>query len=132
VEYDSIGIEIGLVFEYSSSLLGESHQIPDIGIGSDHLNFGYRLFDMDIGTWFGDIFRIGDIEIGTLSSLVFEELSSCSRIECYLVSSDQELVGDLWTRDDDIHSILSPESFLDDIEMEEPEESTTESVSQSG
>ena len=131
MENHTIGIEIGLVFEHSSSLLSKSHEIPDIFIWSNHLDFCNRLLYMDIGSRFWYIFRIGDIEIGAFSSLEFDEFSSSTRIECYFISSDEELVGNLRTRDDDVHIIFSPETFFHDIEMEEPEESTTKSISKS-
>ena len=73
---------------------------------------------MDIGSRLGHILGIGDVEVGALATLEFDELTSCSWVECYLVTSDEELVGDLWTRDDHIHIILSPESLLDYIEMQ--------------
>jgi hypothetical protein len=130
VENYPICIEIGLVFEYSSTFLGESHEIPDILIRSDHLYLGNWFFDMDIGSRFWYILGIRDIEICTLSSSELDEFPSRSWIESYFVSSDEELVGNLWTCDNHIHIILPPESLLHDIEMEKSEESTTESISQ--
>lgn len=85
---------------------------------------------MDIGSRLGYILRIRYVEIGAFASLELHELTSCSWIECDLVTSDEEPIGDLWTRDDHIHIILSPESLLDDIQMQESEESATESVPQ--
>ena len=131
MENNTVGIEIGLVFEYSSAFLCESHQIPDILVRCDHLHLGDWFLDVDIGSRLGYILRIRYVEISTLSTLELDELTSGSWIECDLVTSDEELVGDLWTRDDHIHIILSPESLLDYIEMEESEESTTESVPES-
>jgi hypothetical protein len=87
---------------------------------------------MDIGPWTRDVLRIGYIEIGGGTPLMFDELTASPRIEGYLVPSDEELVGDLWTRDDDVHIILSPETLLHDIEMEESEKSTAKSISECG
>ena len=117
MEDDTIGIEISLVFEHSSSLLCESHQIPDILVRCDHLHLGNRLLDMDICPRLGYILRVGDIEIGTLTTTVFDEFSTGSLIECDLVSSDEETIRHLRTRDYHVHIILSPESLFDDIEM---------------
>ena len=58
------------------------------------------------------------------------ELRSSSRIVCTLISDDEDLIGHLWTRDDDVHSVLSPETLLHDIEMEESEKSTAKSISE--
>ena len=57
------------------------------------------------------------------------ELRSSSRIVCTLISDDEDLIGHLWTRDDDVHSVLSPETLLHDIEVEESEKSTAKSIS---
>ena len=131
MEDHTVGIEIGLVFEYSSAFLCESHQVPDILIRCDHLDLRNWFLDMDIGSRLRYILRIGYIEIGTLATTEFDEFTTGSWIECNLISSDQELVRDLWTRDDHVHIILSPETLLHDIEMEESEESTTISISES-
>jgi hypothetical protein len=132
VEDDTSGVEVGLIFEYSSAILGESHEISDVFVRSDHFDLGDRLFDMDIAPWFREVFRIGYPEIGASSSLELDEFRIRTRIVCSFISRDEDLIGDLGTRDNHVHIMFSPESFFHDIEVKEPEESTSKSIAKSG
>ena len=87
---------------------------------------------MYIGSWFWEIFRIGYPEIGASSSLERDEFRTGTRIVATLVSTDENLVGYLRTRDDYVHLMFTPETFLDDIEMKESEESASETISEGG
>jgi hypothetical protein len=107
-----------LVLEYSSALLSECHEITDIFVRRDHLDLRDRLCDMDEGPWIREIFRIRYIEIGTSASLPLYELRSSAWIESALISYYQYLIRHLRTRDDDVHSMLSPEALFHDIEVE--------------
>ena len=127
-----MGIEIGLIPEYSSALLSKCHEIADIVIGRDHLDLGNRLGDVDIGSRIGEVFGIRYPDIGTRTTFPFDQLWSRSRIECALVSHDEDLVRHLRTRDDDVHTMLSPEPLFHDIEMEESEKSTAKSIAECG
>lgn len=132
----------------------EIHQISYIVIGSDHLNLGNRLLDMHVGAGFWEIFGIGDVEVGVYLTIrkvsttslsldiiliidrdkspdltrILHEFWVGSRIIRSLIPMDEHLIGNLWTRDDDVHIMLSPETLLHDIEMQESEKSTTKSI----
>jgi hypothetical protein len=144
MKHNTIGIEVGLVFKYSSSFLCEVHEVPDIVVRGDHLNFGNRFFDVDVCSRLREVFRIGYIEICvylSISELTTTSLSSniivicyidessdisrvsdnlrmCARIVCSLVSLDENLVCHLWARDDDVHIMFAPEPLLYDVEMQ--------------
>ena len=132
MEDDTSGVEVGLIFEYSSAILGESHEISDVFVRSDHLDLGDRLFDMDIGPWFREVFRIGYPEVGTSTSLELYELGAGTRIVCAFIPCDEDLICHLRTRDDDVHVMLSPESLFHDIEVQESEKSTAKPISKCG
>ena len=127
-----MGIEIGLIPEYSSALLSQCHEIADIVIGRDHLDLGDRFGDVDIGSALREVFRIRYPNIGTRTTLPLDQLGSSSRIEGTLIPHDEDLVRHLWTRDDDVHTMLSPEPLFHDIEMEESEKSTAKSIAECG
>lgn len=131
MKYYTIGIEVCLILEYSSSFLCQTHEVTDVFVRSDHLNLGNWFFDMDIGSGLREVFRIRDIEICCLASFVVDELGARTWIISTFISTDEYSVCHLWTRDDDVHIVLTPETLLDDVEMEESEESTTESISKS-
>lgn len=156
MEYYTTRIEVGLVFEYSSSLLGEIHEIADVVVRRDHLHFGNWFLYVDIGSRLGEIFWIGYIEICVYLSIreltptslssdiiviecidkssdisrISDNLRMRTRITGRLITSDEYLVGDLGTRDDHVHIVLSPEALLDDIEVKKTEKSCTKSISQ--
>ena len=131
MEYNTVCIEIGLVLEYSSSLLRETHEISDVFIRGDHLDLGNRFFDMDVGSGLREVFWIRYIKVCCLASFVIDEFRARTWIIRALISSDEDSVCHLWTRDDDVHIVFTPETFLDYVEMEKSEESTAESISKS-
>lgn len=132
MEDDTSGVEVGLIFEYSSAILGESHKISDVFVRSDHLDLGDWFFDMDIGPWFREVFRIGYPEVGTSTSLELYELGAGTRIVCAFIPCDEDFIRHLRTRDDDIHVMFSPESLFHDIEVQESEKSTAKPISKCG
>lgn len=132
MQYDTTGIEIGLIPKYSPAFLSECHEVADIFIGRDHLDLGDRFCDMDIGSRLREIFGVRDPDVCTCMTFPFYELRSRSRIEGTLISSDKDLVCHLRTRDDHVHPMFTPEPFLHDIEMEESEESTAKSIPECG
>ena len=127
-----MGIKICLIPEHSSALLGKCHEITDIVIGRDHLDLGDRFGDVDIGSTLREVFGIRYPNIGTRTILPLDQLGSGSRIEGTLIPHDEDLIRHLWTRDDDVHTMLSPKSLFHDIEMEESEKSTAKSIAECG
>jgi hypothetical protein len=130
VEDDTTRIEVGLIFKYSSSFLREIHKIAYIVVRRDHLDLRDRLFDMDISSWSWEILRIRYPEVGGCMPFKLGKLRIISRVVCAFISGDQDLIRHLWTRDDDVHVVLSPESLFHDIEVEKPEKSTSKSISE--
>ena len=119
-----------LIDEHSPSLLRELHHIPDILGWCDDLELRYRLLDMDEVPLFRKVFGVRYGNPSTLISLEFNGLRFESFEQLCLISCKQYPVGDLGTGDDDIHFKLPPKSLFDDIEMEESEESASESISE--
>lgn len=88
MEYYTIGIEVGLVFKYSSALLSEVHEVTDIVIRGDHLDLGNRLLDMDVGSRFWEVFGIRYIEVCV--DLSIGELTATSLPSDILFVSDTD------------------------------------------
>ena len=89
MKYDTIGIEIGLVFKYSSTLLGEIHEITYVVVRGDHLNLGNRFFDVDVGSRLREVFGIGYVEVCV--DLSIGELSTtCLSTDILFVSDADE------------------------------------------
>lgn len=115
MEDDTLGIEVCLISKYSPALLSKCHEVSDVLIRGDHLDLGDRLFDMDIGSRLWEILRIGYMEIGTVSSFSLYELRTRTRVVGTFIADYQYLIRHLRTRDDDVHSVFSPETLLHDI-----------------
>lgn len=88
MKYDTIGIEIGLVFKYSSALLCEIHEVTDIVVRGDHLDLGNRFFDVDVGSRLREVFGIGYIEVCV--DLSIGELTAASLSAYILFVSDTD------------------------------------------